>query len=168
MYSFRLLENVPLRLVNAVGPGLRELSLDALVLFRPSCLCASCTSHRGPIVPKLACSNLRPASPAGAWSLRKVPRKVPRSRTTWPSRSVSRKRRCLRVMGPLTAMKCPSSEHDGAHTALQRYLGQDVVPQIAQHAAGVGQLGAAQVDLIVAVHAHEFEDLLPTGDEAGA
>ena len=110
MYSFRLLENVPLRLVNAVGPGLRELSLDALVLFRPSRLCASCTSHRGPIVPKLACSNLRPASPVGAWSLRKVPRKVPRSRTTCPPRSVSRKRRRLRVMGPLTAMKCPSSE----------------------------------------------------------
>ena len=29
--------------------------------------------------------------------------------------------------------------HYGAHAALQRYLGQDVVPQIAQHAAGVGQ-----------------------------
>ena len=44
----------------------------------------------------------------------------------------------------------PSSEpglNDGAH--LQRDLGQDVVPQIAQHAAGVGQLGAAQVDLVV-------------------
>ena len=46
-------------------------------------------------------------------------------------------------------------------TALQRYLGQDVVPQIAQRAAGVGQLGAAQVDLAVCHHAHEFEDLLP-------
>ena len=56
----------------------------------------------------------------------------PRSRTTWPSRSVSRKRRCLSVMGPLTAIKCPSSEpvsSDGAHA-----------PQIAQHAAGVCQL----------------------------
>ena len=63
-------------------------------------------------------------------------------------------------MGPLTATKCPSS-------ALQRYLG-DVVPQIAQHAAGVGQLGAAQVDLAVCHHAHEFEDLLPAGDKAGA
>ena len=52
MYSFRLLENVPLRLVNAVGLGLRDLSLGALVLFRPLRLCASCTSHRGPIVPK--------------------------------------------------------------------------------------------------------------------
>ena len=46
--------------------------------------------------------------------------------------------------------------HDGAHAALQRYLGQDVVPQIAQHAAGVGQLGAAQVDLVVCHHPHEF------------
>ena len=34
----------------------------------------------------------------------------PRSRTTLPSRSVSRKRMCLRVTGPLRAMKCPSSE----------------------------------------------------------
>ena len=58
--------------------------------------------------------------------------------------------------------------HYGAHAALQRYLGQDVVPQIAQHAAGVCQLGAAQVDLVVAIHAYELEDLLPTGDEAGA
>ena len=58
--------------------------------------------------------------------------------------------------------------HYGAHAALQRYLGQDVVPQIAQHAAGVGQLGAAQVDLVVAIHAYELEDLLPAGDEAGA
>ena len=56
--------------------------------------------------------------------------------------------------------------HDGA--ALQRYLGQDVVPQIAQNAAGVGQLGAAQVDLVVCHHPHELKDLLPTGDEARA
>ena len=62
----------------------------------------------------------------------------------------SGKRRCLRVMGPLTAMKCPSSE------------------PVSKHAAGVGQLGAAQVDLAVAVHAHELKDLLPAGDEAGA
>ena len=52
MYSFRLLENVPLRIVNAVGLGLRDISLGALVLFRPLRLCAPCTSHRGPIVPK--------------------------------------------------------------------------------------------------------------------
>ena len=69
-------------------------------------------------------------------------------------------------------MKCPSSEPVSTmlptHAALQRYLGQDVVPQIAQHAAGVGQLGAAQVDLVVCHHPHEFKDLLPAGDEAGA
>ena len=41
--------------------------------------------------------------------------------------------------------------HDGAHAALRRYLGQDVVPQIAQRAAGVGQLGAAQVDSLYAI-----------------
>ena len=57
--------------------------------------------------------------------------------------------------------------HDGAHTALQRYLGQDV-PQIAQHAAGVGQLGAAEVDLAVCHHADELKALLSARDEAGA
>ena len=57
--------------------------------------------------------------------------------------------------------------HNGAHATLQRYLGQDVVPQIAQHAAGVGQLGAAQVDLVVCHHPHELKDL-PAGDEARA
>ena len=41
-------------------------------------------------------------------------------------------------------------------------------PQIAQHAAGVGQLGAAQVDLVVCHHLHEFEDLLPARNEAWA
>ena len=51
---------------------------------------------------------------------------------------------------------------------LQRYLGQDVVPQIAKHAPGVGQLGAAQVDLVVCHRPHELKDLLPAGDEAGA
>ena len=34
----------------------------------------------------------------------------PQSRTTLPSRSVRRKRMCLRVTGPLRAIKCPSSE----------------------------------------------------------
>ena len=54
---------------------------------------------------------------------------------------------CLRATGPLRAMKCPSSKpvSTGAHAALQRDLGEDVVAQVAQHSAGVGQLGAAQV-----------------------
>ena len=63
-------------------------------------------------------------------------------------------------------MKCPSSEP--VSTALQRDLGEDVVAQVAQHSAGVGQLGAAQVDLVVRIHFHKFEDLLPAGDEARA
>ena len=49
-----------------------------------------------------------------------------------PSRSVRRK--CLRVTG---------------------HLGEDVVAQVAQHSAGVGQLGAAQVDLVVCHHLDE-------------
>ena len=56
----------------------------------------------------------------------------------------------------------------GAHAAPQRNLGQDVVAQVAQHSAGVGQLGAAQVDLVVCHHSHEFKDLLPAGDKARA
>ena len=52
--------------------------------------------------------------------------------------------------------------NDGAHAALQRDLGQNVVPQIAQHAAGVGQLGAAQVDLVVCHHSHELKELRPS------
>ena len=74
------------------------------------------------------------------------------------------------MMGPLTAIKCLSWSRSPqwSHAALQRYLGQDVVPQIAQHAAGVGQLGAAQVDLVVCHHPYELKDLLPAGDEAGA
>ena len=58
--------------------------------------------------------------------------------------------------------------HNGTHSALQRDLGQNVVAQVAQHSAGVGQLGAAQVDLVVCHHADELENLLPTGDEARA
>ena len=58
--------------------------------------------------------------------------------------------------------------HNGAHAALQRDLGEDVVAQVAQHSAGVGQLGAAQVDLVVRHHPDELKDLLPAGDEARA
>ena len=57
--------------------------------------------------------------------------------------------------------------HNGTHSALQRDLGEDVVAQVAQHSAGVGQLGAAQVDLVVR-HPDELKDLLPAGDEAWA
>ena len=51
---------------------------------------------------------------------------------------------------------------------LQRDLGEDVVAQVAQHSAGVGQLGAAQVDLVVRHHPDELKDLLPAGDKARA
>ena len=58
--------------------------------------------------------------------------------------------------------------HNGTHSALQRDLGQNVVAQVAQNSAGVGQLGAAQVDLVVRHHPDEFKNLLPAGDEARA
>ena len=53
-------------------------------------------------------------------------------------------------------------------TLLFSVILEDVVAQVAQHSAGVGQLGTAQVDLVVCHHLDEFEDLLPTGDEAWA
>ena len=53
-------------------------------------------------------------------------------------------------------------------TRRQRRPGEDVVAQVAQHAAGVGQLGAAQVDLVVRHHPDELKDLLPAGDKARA
>ena len=56
--------------------------------------------------------------------------------------------------------------NNGAH-ALQRDLGEDVVPQIAQHSAGVGQLGAAQVDLVVRHHPDKLKDLRPPETKLG-
>ena len=53
--------------------------------------------------------------------------------------------------------------HNGTHSALQRDLGEDVVAQVAQHSAGIGQLGAA-----VRHHLHELKNLLPAGDKARA
>ena len=50
----------------------------------------------------------------------------------------------------------------GARLDLQRDLGEDVVAQVAQHSAGVGQLGAAQVDLVARHHPDELKDLLET------
>ena len=62
---------------------------------------------------------------------------------------------CLRVTGPLKAMKCPSSEpvSEWYPTPLFNHLGEDVV---------------AQVDLVVRHHPDELKDLLPAGDEAWA
>ena len=56
---------------------------------------------------------------------------------------------CLRVTGPLRAMKCPSSEPVSTMVPTPLFsviLQKDVVAQVVQHSAGVGQLGAAQVD----------------------
>ena len=74
------------------------------------------------------------------------------------------------VTGPLRTMKCPSSEPVSTMvpTPLFSVILESVVAQVAQHSAGVGQLGAAQVDLVVRHHADELKDLLPAGDEARA
>ena len=87
------------------------------------------------------------------------------------SRSVSRKRMRLRVTGPLRAMKCPSSRPVSTMVPTPLFsviLERMSSPMVAQHSAGVGQLGAAQVDLVVRHHPDELEDLLPAGDEARA
>ena len=75
---------------------------------------------------------------------------------------------CLRVTGPLRAMKCLSSEPVSTMVPTPLFSGEDVVAQVAQHSAGVGQLGAAQVDLVVCHHPDELKDLLPAGDKAWA
>ena len=75
----------------------------------------------------------------------------PRSRTTLPSRSVRRKRMCLRVTGPLRAMKCPSSEP--VSTMVPTPLFSVILERI---------------DLVVRHHPDELKDLLPAGDEAWA
>ena len=57
-----------------------------------------------------SCASVRSAPFNYTWSRYNTNDKDnPRSRTTLPSRSVRRKM-CLRVTGPLRAMKCPSSE----------------------------------------------------------
>ena len=63
------------------------------------------------------------------------------------------------VTGPLRAMKCPSS---GPVSTMVP------TPLFIQHSAGVGQLGAAQVDLVARHHPDELKDLLPAGDKARA
>ena len=79
---------------------------------------------------------------------------------------------CLRVTGPLRAMKCPSSEPVSTMVPTPLFsviLERMSLPsQVAQHTAGVGQLGAAQVDLVVRHHPDELKDLLPAGDKARA
>ena len=67
-------------------------------------------------------------------------------------------------------------QHEGQGRAPQS---DDLPSQVCQPEAQVSQsdgapngqafaLGAAQVDLVVAIHAYELEDLLPAGDEAWA
>ena len=63
MYSFRLLENVPLRLVSAVGLGQCDLCLGALVSFSACApLCFVRFSPRANSA-QARCSNMRPTSP---------------------------------------------------------------------------------------------------------
>ena len=66
---------------------------------------------------------------------------------------------CLRVT---RATKCPSSEP--VSTMVPTPLFSMILEsQVSQHSAGVGQLGAAQVDLVVRHHPDELKDLLPAG-----
>ena len=71
------------------------------------------------------------------------------------------------MMGPLTAMKCPSSEP--VSTIIPSALSwTGCRPPDCPARGWRWPAGAAQVDLVVAIHAYELKDLLPTGDEARA
>ena len=78
---------------------------------------------------------------------------------------------CLNVTGPLRAMKCPSSEPVSTMVPTPLFsviLERMSSPRLPSTLSGVGQLGAAQVDLVVRHHPDELENLLPAGDEARA
>ena len=72
-----------------------------------------------------------------------------------------------RETGPLRAMKCPSSEPVSTMAPTPLFSVICCRPGCPD-SAGVGQLGAAQVDLVVRHHADELKDLLPAGDKARA
>ena len=65
---------------------------------------------------------------------------------------------CLRVTGPLRAMKCPSSEP--ISTMVPTPLFSVILERMSSLPSTLLALGAA--------HFHKFEDLLPAGDEARA
>ena len=74
---------------------------------------------------------------------------------------------CLRVTGPLRAMKCPSSEP--VSTMVPTPLFSVILERMSSPRLPSTLLAlAAQVDLVVCHHADELKDLLPARDEARA
>ena len=72
-------------------------------------------------------------------------------------------------MGPLTAMKCPSSEP--VSTMVPTPLFSVILDRMSSPRLPSTRLALAswgQVDLVVCHHPHELKDLLPAGDEARA
>ena len=89
--------------------------------------------------------------------LRGIRRDLKTARTTTTSPSVGR-------LALLTAMRCPSSEPVSTMVPTPLFRSwTGCRPPSPERAAGVGQLGAAQVDLVVCHHLHELKDLLPAG-----
>ena len=72
---------------------------------------------------------------------------------------------CLRVTGPLRAMKCPSSKPVSTMEPTPLF---SVILERSSPRLPSTLLGAAQVDLVVRHHLHELKNLLPAGDEARA
>ena len=77
---------------------------------------------------------------------------------------------CLRVTGPLRAMKCPSSEPVSTMVPTPLFsviLERMLSPRLPSTLLALASC-AAQVDLVVRHRADELKDLLPAGDEARA
>ena len=115
LWSSRLSRHVLLRFVLAPR-GLPRRFGSGAASGAASCAACSCAACSG--AARASCASCASAScSVGSilfnytWSRYNTNDKDdPRSRTTLPSRSVKRKRMCLRVTGPLRAMKRPSSE----------------------------------------------------------
>ena len=71
---------------------------------------------------------------------------------------------CLKVTGPLRAMKCPSSEP--VSTMVPTPLFSVILERMSSPRLPSTRL--ALVDLVVRHHPDELKDLLPAGDEARA
>ena len=140
----------------------RHVLLRFVLAPRGACPAVSVPAQRPAqrVVPLVPLAPLAPLAPPAPCRVRSAP-----SFLIIRGQDITRTTKTTREAG----QRCrPGRLHNGTHSALQRDLGEDVVAQVAQRSAGVGQLGAAQVDLVVRHRPDELKDLLPAGDEARA
>ena len=125
----------------------------------------------GSVVPLVPLAPLAPLAPPAPCRVRSAPsfliirgQDITRTtkttrRTTLPSRSVRRKRMCLRVTGPLRAMKCSSLEP--VSTMVPTPLFSVILERMSSPWPAGRSAGR-----VVRHHPDELKDLLPAGDEA--